>query len=101
MQKDFETANVFVPPEQILDTVELWRLPSQRKIKLRFLASHILQSDIQDDIHDSIEDAKTALSLFRKYEVVKSKGEEELTATLNDLYQHGNKVNWMIMKESH
>jgi hypothetical protein len=32
---------------QIRDTVELWRLPNQRKISLRFLASYILKEDIQ------------------------------------------------------
>jgi PAB-dependent poly(A)-specific ribonuclease subunit 2 len=35
LQKDFETANIFVPPDQILDTVELWRLPEKRKISLK------------------------------------------------------------------
>lgn len=29
------------------DTVELWRLPNQRKISLRFLASYVLKEDIQ------------------------------------------------------
>jgi uncharacterized membrane protein YhaH (DUF805 family) len=33
--------------QQIRDTVELWRLPNQRKISLRFLASYILKEDIQ------------------------------------------------------
>jgi PAB-dependent poly(A)-specific ribonuclease subunit 2 len=65
LQKDFETANIYVPPEQIRDTVELWRLPAQRKISLRFLASYLLDADIQDEVHDSIEDAKTALLLYR------------------------------------
>jgi hypothetical protein len=32
---------------QIRDTVELWRLPNQRKISLRFLASYVLKEDIQ------------------------------------------------------
>lgn len=27
--------------------MELWRLPNQRKISLRFLASYILKEDIQ------------------------------------------------------
>jgi hypothetical protein len=34
-------------PFQIRDTVELWRLPHQRKISLRFLASYLLNKDIQ------------------------------------------------------
>lgn len=48
-----------VPPEQVIDTVEIYRLPDQRKISLRFLAYCLLNSDIQLETHDSIEDAKT------------------------------------------
>jgi PAB-dependent poly(A)-specific ribonuclease subunit 2 len=51
----------------VRDTVDLWRLPNQRKISLRFLAAYVLEEDIQDEIHDSIEDAKTALLLYRAY----------------------------------
>jgi hypothetical protein len=49
LQTDFETANIYVPPTQIYDTVELWRLPAQRKISLRFLAGYILKRNIQDE----------------------------------------------------
>ncbi|CAM9107459.1 unnamed protein product [Ectocarpus fasciculatus] len=59
LTKDFETANIYVPQNQIRDTVELWRLPNQRKISLRFLAAYLLKAEIQDELHDSIEDAKT------------------------------------------
>jgi len=96
LQKDFETANLFVPPNQIQDTVELWRLPSQRKISLRFLASHLLNADIQDEIHDSIEDAKTALLLYRHYESVSVQGKEHLMKILKELYTIGNNSNWTI-----
>lgn len=112
---------------QIRDTVELWRLPNQRKISLRFLASYILQEDIQvlicsvhllfilsccwrvitahismfmltvqDEIHDSIEDAKTSLLLYRKYKAVAAQGPEKLNAVLQDLYMYGNRNNWTI-----
>jgi WD40 repeat protein len=47
LQKDFEIANVVVRPSQIRDTVELWRLPGQRKISLRYLASLMLDQGIQ------------------------------------------------------
>jgi PAB-dependent poly(A)-specific ribonuclease subunit 2 len=47
LKKDFEIANIVVPRGQIRDTVELWRLPGQRKISLRFLASYLLQKHIQ------------------------------------------------------
>jgi len=96
LQKDFETANIFVPPDQVRDTVELWRLPNQRKISLRFLASYLLKADIQGEVHDSIEDAKTALLLYRHYEQTKAKGPEHLHATLQDLYAYGMRTNWTI-----
>lgn len=97
LQKDFETANLFVPPEQIRDTVELWRLPGQRRISLRFLAGFLLERKIQDEIHDSIEDAKTALDLYKYYMEVKEKGEDELTAKIQEIYDYGAASSWTLM----
>jgi hypothetical protein len=94
--KDFETANIFVPPQQIRDTVELWRLPNQRKISLRFLAFYILNEHIQDEIHDSCEDSRVALDLYRKYEETIAQGWDHLQSILYELYQFGNKTNWTI-----
>lgn len=51
--------DVLVKPEQIIDTVELFHLPGQRKISLKFLASCLLNQEIQGETHDSIEDAQT------------------------------------------
>lgn len=96
LQKDFETANIFIPPEQIRDTVELWRLPNQRYISLRFLASYVLKEDIQDEIHDSIEDAKTALLLYHQYHALTTLGPEKVKNALFDLYVYGNRNNWTI-----
>jgi PAB-dependent poly(A)-specific ribonuclease subunit 2 len=45
-----------VPPEQVLDTVDLYYSPTrQRKMSLRFLAFFLLKNDIQLGEHDSIE----------------------------------------------
>ena len=77
LQKDFATANIFVPPEQVLDTVELWRLPNKRKIALKFLAAYLLNADIQDEKHDSIEDSKTALELYLLYVKLKEEGGQD------------------------
>lgn len=96
LQKDFETANIVVPSDQVIDTVELWRLPAQRKISLRFLASYLLRANIQDEVHDSIEDAKTALALYRHYEAIKAQGPAALQAVLDDLYAYGTRCNWVI-----
>ncbi len=119
LQNDFDTANIFVPPSQVnvlssyvtsfiksfvfrncfpqvRDTVELWRLPNQRKISLRFLAAYLLGADIQDEIHDSVEDAKTALLLFRHYTRTAAMGKEHLQATLRELYNYGTRTNWTL-----
>lgn len=50
----------------------------------------------QDEIHDSIEDAKTSLLLYRKYRAVAAEGPEKLNAVLQDLYAYGNRNNWTI-----
>lgn len=47
-----------------MDTVELFHFKRQRKLSLRFLAGYLLGAAIQKDTHDSIVDARTALSLF-------------------------------------
>ena len=99
LDKDFDTANIFVPREQVIDTVELWRLPNQRKMSLRFLAAYVLKEDIQDEIHDSIEDAKTALSLYRTYQAVAAKGFNHLQSVLQEMYTYGTKTNWSIRQE--
>ena len=44
-----------------MDTVDLFHAKRSRKLSLRFLASYLLRSTIQEHTHDSIEDAATAL----------------------------------------
>ncbi|KAJ9099926.1 hypothetical protein QFC21_003931 [Naganishia friedmannii] len=68
LPKDFRTINIFVPPEQVVDTVILYYEPARhRKLSLRFLAWFLLKQDIQLAEHDSIEDARSALLLYKKY----------------------------------
>ncbi len=50
---------------QVVDTVELFHARNARKLSLRFLASYLLNLDIQAVTHDSITDARTALQLFQ------------------------------------
>lgn len=72
LSSDFRIINMFIPEKQLLDTQVLFSLGARakRKLSLRFLAWAILNEDIQQnttDGHDSIEDAHTALKLWRKY----------------------------------
>lgn len=45
--------------------MELYHFKRQRKLSLRFLAGYLLGAAIQQDTHDSVVDARTALSLFQ------------------------------------
>jgi len=73
LKSDFRTINIHVPESQVIDTQELFSLGSRarRKLSLRFLAWLLLREDIQSSGpeagHNSIEDAATALKLWRKY----------------------------------
>ncbi|KAI9494041.1 ubiquitin carboxyl-terminal hydrolase-domain-containing protein [Zychaea mexicana] len=92
--KDFRTINILVPPEQIIDTVDIYHIRDrQRKISLRFLAWHLLGQDIQSEGHDSIEDAETALVLFRKYQEYKKTG--EFGKVIEGVYVAGMRSNWL------
>lgn len=66
--KDFRTINIQVPKSQVVDTVDLFFIKSrQRKLNLRFLAWLVLGEEIQTQEHDSVEDARTALRLWKKW----------------------------------
>lgn len=97
LKKDFRIINVYVPPAQVIDTVDLWCLEGQRKISLRFLAAFLLKENIQGETHDSIEDARTALRLWRKWEEVRREGKVELV--LNALYEYGRKTGWKLQQD--
>ena len=90
LASDFMHMNIFIPKSQIIDTVELFHLPGTRKLSLRFLAAHVLKTDIQGKTHDSIEDARTALQLYNRYMELKKEG--RFQEFLKDLYEIGNSV---------
>lgn len=93
LPKDFRTINIHVPKAQVLDTVDLFYIRArQRKLSLRFLAWYLLKEEIQQDTHDSIEDARTALRLWRKYEEFRDAGVIE--QMLEEIYREGRKVGY-------
>jgi PAB-dependent poly(A)-specific ribonuclease subunit 2 len=95
LKTDFRVVNIFVPPEQVGDTLELWNLPGQRKLSLRFLGGCLLGTNIQGETHDSIEDAKAALQLYNKFLALKAKaGEVSITEVLKKLYGYGYSHDW-------
>jgi PAB-dependent poly(A)-specific ribonuclease subunit 2 len=66
---DFRVINIQVPRKQVRDTVDLFREDANsRKLGLAWLAKDLLEEEIQVGTHDSIEDARTALKLYRKYQ---------------------------------
>jgi len=93
--KDFRTINIHVPKAQVVDTVELFHIAAlKRKLSLRFLAWLLLKEDIQTDMHDSIEDARTALKLWRKWEEFTEAG--VLEETLEWVYRRGRECGFKV-----
>lgn len=94
LQSDFLTLNLFVPLYQIIDTVDLFHLENRRSISLRFLTKVLLKMDIQQDIHDSIEDALAAFKLLEKAKQLMN--DDIFDRTLNDVYEIGSTNNWQL-----
>ncbi|ODQ77949.1 hypothetical protein BABINDRAFT_163000 [Babjeviella inositovora NRRL Y-12698] len=85
---DFRTINIHVPPSQVRDTAQFFYLPEmKRRLSLKFLAYILLKENVQRGNHDSIEDANTALRLYKRYLELKATG--ELENTLHKVYQEG------------
>ena len=82
------SVDIFVPPEQVIDTVDLYFLKArQRRLSLKFLSWFVLHHNIQMDTHDSIEDARSTLMLYKAYQEF-----EEMNIfdqKLEDLYRAG------------
>jgi len=94
LQKDFQVINLHVSPRQLIDTVVVFHKHKRRWISLRFLANYLLKRDMQQDVHDSVEDAKAALELFQI--AVKLKREGTFDKVLTDIYSYGNEVDWKV-----
>lgn len=53
--------------------------------------------NIQGETHDSIEDARTALQLYKKYlELSHGAGNDEMRKVLKGLYEKGRKLDWKV-----
>ncbi|KAK7414478.1 poly(A)-specific ribonuclease [Neonectria punicea] len=93
LKQDFRVMNIHVPKSQVIDTIDLFFLKSRlRKLSLAFLAWYLLKEDIQMETHDSIEDSRTALKLYRKFLEFQDAG--ILETMLQDIYRGGREVNF-------
>lgn len=89
LENDFKIINLYVPKDQIIDTSEIYQLPNQRKISLRYLSFYFLNKDIQSETHDSVEDAKISIELYKYY-----KNSQNFKDELMNLYEISRVVNW-------
>ena len=95
MKTDFRVVNIHIPKAQRIDTAELFWIKEQRRtLSLSFLAWLVLKEDIQIGTHDSIEDSRTALKLYRKYQEFTDAG--ILRQILNDIYARGKDCNFRV-----
>ena len=93
LSKDFLEINIHVPKEQIIDTVVLFRQrENKRRLRLALLAEYLLLEEVQRGNHDSIEDARTALRLWRKWQEFDDAGIVE--QMVNQTYREASTTNF-------
>ncbi|CCH59357.1 hypothetical protein TBLA_0B05250 [Henningerozyma blattae CBS 6284] len=97
LDNDFRQINIQVSKNQIHDTAEYF-LHGTRKLSLRYLAWGLLKKNVQEGNHDSIEDAYTALLLYKKY--LELKRTNELDTATNMLYENGHACGFKVPSET-
>lgn len=94
LSQDFRVINICIPPNQIIDTAEIYHQPNQRYISLRFLTNYVLGRDMQQEVHDSIEDAKAAYELYNKALMLKDEG--KFDEYLQQVYTDGHRTQFKL-----
>ncbi|CCW67939.1 unnamed protein product [Phytomonas sp. Hart1] len=94
LSQDFRVCNIAIPKKQIIDTLELFHVKGGRFLSLRFLMFHILGERVQEGEHDSIEDARASLRLYRKYVQLQKEGTFE--NALNKIMAKGAETSWFV-----
>jgi len=94
LNQDFFTVNLHVSPCQIIDTLLIFHLEKRRFISLRFLVNYLLGRDMQQDVHDSVEDARAAHDLYVK--ALELKKEKRFDIILEEIYDHGQRNDWKV-----
>lgn len=99
LSSDFRIINIHVPDSQVIDTQDLFSLGSRgrRKLSLRFLAWIVLKEEVQKNAdmgHDSIEDARTALKLWRKFLEYQNAG--VLETIMDEVWHKGRSTDFKV-----
>lgn len=55
--------------------------------------------NIQSVVHDSIEDARTALRLYHKYQEMCKDGMDKVREALKELYETGRRLQWKVPED--
>ena len=101
LASDFRKVNMQVPKTQTVDTQYLYLAPGRnRRFSLRYLAWAVFREYIQEETferdspggHDSIEDARMALRLWRKFQEYEDAGIVE--PMIEEIYRRGAKYSW-------
>jgi PAB-dependent poly(A)-specific ribonuclease subunit 2 len=99
LASDFRKINIQVPKSQTVDTQYLFFHPSKsRRLSLRYLAWAVFKEYIQEETmmtdtvegHDSIEDARMALRLWKKFQEYEDAG--IVNQMLEEIFREGFKL---------
>jgi PAB-dependent poly(A)-specific ribonuclease subunit 2 len=101
LASDFRKINIQVPKHQTVDTQYLYLVAGKnRRFSLRYLAWAVFKEYIQEestdettiDGHDSVEDARMALRLWRKFQEWQDAGVVE--QMVEEIYKKGFRYQW-------
>ena len=97
LASDFRKINIQVPKNQTVDTQYLYFHPGKnRRLSLRYLAWAVFKEYIQEEPadntqgHDSIEDARMALRLWKKFREYEDAG--IVSQILEEIFREGSKL---------
>ncbi|KAH8427624.1 poly(A)-specific ribonuclease [Aspergillus melleus] len=97
LASDFRQINIQVPKNQTVDTQYLFFHPGKnRRLSLRYLAWAVFKEFIQEEPadnnsgHDSIEDARMALRLWKKFQEYEDAG--IVNQILEEIFREGSKL---------
>ncbi|KAL5343654.1 ubiquitin carboxyl-terminal hydrolase-domain-containing protein [Aspergillus crustosus] len=97
LASDFRKINIQVPKKQTLDTQYMFFHPGKnRRLSLRYLAWAVFKEYIQEEPvennqgHDSIEDARMALRLWKKFQEYEDAG--IVSQILEEIFREGSKL---------